>query len=381
MNSEHIHILLGEMQAKQASDLYLTYGCAPTARVSDQLVQLSDTTLTDADITRYMDQILSADQKDEFDATLELNTALNFNETARFRINVFRQQGHCALVVRRIQVEIPTIDALGLPAVYADVALMKRGLILVAGPTGSGKSTSLAAIVGHRNRFGSGHVVTVEDPIEFIHRHDKCIISQRDIGLDTYSYSLALKNALRQQPDMVVIGEIRDREVMEQAIHFAETSHLCIATIHANNSSQVIERVLNFFPEERHAQILSNLSLNLKAVLSQRLVRNKSGGKSLALEVMLNQGLIRQLIEEGKIRQIRDMIERGNSDGMQTFDQSLVAMYKAGDITAEVAIAEADSAANIRLQISNHDRENGVKPRVTSNMIVNTDVSSGGTGF
>jgi twitching motility protein PilU len=381
MNSEHINALLEEMQKLKASDLYLTYACPPTLRISDRLAQLTSESLTDADLSRYLGQMLTPEQIEEFQVTLEFNTALNFNEVARFRVNVFRQQGHDGLVVRRIQMDIPTLESLNLPTTYADMALMKRGLILVAGPTGSGKSTSLAAMIGHRNRMGSGHIVTVEDPIEFIHRHDQCIITQRDVGLDTYSYSIALKNTLRQQPDMVVIGEVRDREVMEQAIYFAETSHLCIATIHANNSSQVIERVLNFFPEERHPQILMNLSLNLRAVLSQRLVPNIQGAKSLALEVMLNQGLIRQLIEEGKVRQVREMIEKGASDGMQTFDQSLFELYRSKTITEEVAIAESDSPANLRLQISNNKREGGMNTRVASNMIVNVDSIKNETSF
>ncbi len=208
-------------------------------------------------------------------------------------------------------------------------------------------------MVGHRNKFGSGHIITVEDPIEFVHKHDQCIISQRDVGLDTYSYTIALKNALRQRPDMVVIGEIRDREVMEQAIHFAETGHLCLATLHANNASQAIERVLNFFPEERHPQILLNLGLNLRAVLSQRLVRNLRGSRTLALELMLNNGLIRQLIEENKIRHIREMIEKGSLEGMQTFDQHLYTLLREQIISEEVALAEADNPSNLRLKLTN----------------------------
>lgn len=354
--SDHIHALLGKMQELKASDLYLTYACPPTMRINDRLASIGEASLTDEDLSRYLGQLLTQEQYDDFQMTLELNTAINFNEGARFRVNVFRQQGHDGVVIRRIQMEIPTIEGLNLPGVYGDLALMKRGLILVAGPTGSGKSTSLAAMVGHRNSHGSGHIVTVEDPIEFIHHHNQCIITQRDIGLDTFSYSIALKNALRQQPDMVVIGEVRDRDVMEQAIYFAETSHLCIATIHANNSSQVLERVLNFFPDERHPHVLMNLSLNLRAVLSQRLVRNEQGTKSLALEIMLNQGLIRQLIEEGKIRQIREMIEKGSSEGMQTFDQCLFELYKKGEISEDVALAESDAPANLRLLMTSHKR-------------------------
>jgi twitching motility protein PilU len=347
-----IEALLQEMIARKASDLYLTYDSPAGLRVNEQIVPLGPT-LNDDDLTGYLHVLLNESQRDEYASTLELNTSFHWSDEARFRINVFRQQGHDGVVIRRIQTEIPSLDSLALPPLYGELALAKRGLILLAGPTGSGKTTSLAAMVGYRNQHGSGHIITIEDPIEFVHRHHHCIITQRDVGLDTYSYAIALKNALRQRPDMVVIGEIRDREVMEQAIYFAETGHLCIATLHANNSSQAIERVLNFFPEEMHQQILLNLALNLRAVLSQRLVADLAGSRSLALEIMLNSGLIRQLIQEGKIRQIREMIEKGRSEGMQSFDQALLALYKDRRISEEVAIAESDNPANLRLQITN----------------------------
>ncbi len=381
MNVEHIHSLLEEMQRHKASDLYLTHASPPALRVNDAIILLSETALSDTDLARYMEQMLSAEQHEEFQSTYELNTALNWTEDARFRVNVFRQQSHAGMVIRRIEMEIPTLDALSLPPIYGELSLMKRGLIMVAGPTGSGKTTSLAAMVGHRNRHGQGHIITVEDPIEFIHRHQQCIITQRDVGLDTYSYALALKNALRQRPDMVVIGEVRDREVMEQAIYFAETSHLCVVTIHANNSSQAIERVLNFFPEERHRQILLNLALNLRGVLSQRLVTNQQGSKTLALEIMLNRGLIKQLILEGKINEVRDMIEKGANEGMHTFDQHLFELYKTEEVSEMAALAESDSSANLQLMISNHKRATGqygagLKPMtVAQNIIKRSDGS------
>lgn len=371
MSNESIFTLLDQMQMQGASDLYLTYGAVPMLRVNDRLVPASDTPLNDDEIARHAEQIVPHDKVVQFQAAFESNSAFHYNETSRFRVNMYRQQGHTALVIRRIQMQIPTLEQLLLPETYAHAALAKRGLILVAGPTGSGKSTSLAAMVGHRNRHGNGHIITVEDPIEFIHQHEQCIVSQRDVGLDTHSYGTALKHALRQQPDMVVIGEVRDLEVMEQAIYFAETSHLCIATIHANNSSQAIERVLNFFPEERHSQVLMNLSLNLRAVFSQRLVHNLNGTKSLAMEVMLNHGLIRQLIAEGKIPQIREMIEKGASDGMQTFDQSLFELHKAGIISEEVAVDEADSPTNLRILLNNHRRGVvGIQHEVAKNMML-----------
>ncbi len=348
---EHIDQLLTEVVARKAADLYLTFGAPAGLRIGDHIVPLGKT-LTDEDLTRYLSQLLSEGEHDDYVGRLELNTAFMWRDEARFRVNVFRQQSHDGIVIRRIEMNIPKIEDLTLPKLYGDLSLLKRGLILLCGPTGSGKTTSLAAMVGHRNIYGSGHIITVEDPIEFVHQHNHCIITQRDVGLDTYSFEIALKNALRQRPDMVVIGEIRDREVMEQAIYFAETGHLCIATLHANNSSQAIERVLNFFPEERHTQVLMNLALNLRAVLSQRLVTNVKDTRTLAVEVMLNNGLIRQLIEEGKIRQIREMIEKGKSEGMQTFDQCLFELYAKHIISEEIMIAESDNPSNLRMQMN-----------------------------
>ncbi len=348
-----IHTLLSAMVTQRASDLYLTVGTPAALRVNDTISPQNDYALTDADVQHYVASLLTDMQRDEFESTLELNTALVWSDAARFRINLFRQQAHTAIVIRRIEMRIPSLNDLSLPNVYADLIMQRRGLVLIAGPTGSGKSTSLAAMVGHRNEQGNGHIVTVEDPIEFIHRHNNCIVSQRDVGLDTFSYTMALKNALRQRPDVVVIGEIRDREVMEQAMHFAETGHLCLATLHANNSSQAIERVLNFFPEERHENVLLNLALNLRGILSQRLLLNIHNKHTLALEIMLNNGLIKQLIEEGKVRQIRDMIERGSIDGMQTFDQHIFQLLQAGTITEHTALAEADNAGNLRMLITN----------------------------
>jgi twitching motility protein PilU len=363
---EHIDYWLDEMMTRGASDLYITYGSKSGLRVEDTIVSLG-TKLTDTDIQRYLDQLLSAAQREEYSIMSELNMAFLWKGKARFRVNVFRQQGHDGIVIRRVQMTIPKLEDLLLPKLYGDLALLKRGLILIAGPTGSGKTTSLAAMVGHRNNHGTGHIITVEDPIEFTHQHQQCIITQRDVGLDTNSYATALKNALRQRPDMVVIGEIRDREVMEQAIYFAETGHLCLATIHANNSSQAIERVLNFFPEERHRQILMNLALNLRAVLSQRLVANTKNSRTLVIEIMLNNGLIRQLIEEGKIRQIREMIEKGASEGMQTFDQCLLELYNKHIVSEDTVLAESDNPSNLRMQLTNLK---GVAKMISEDMLI-----------
>lgn len=375
-----IDTLLQAMVERKASDLYITHGSAPALRIGDNILPLSRTVLTQEDIQHLLEQLLNDMQRDEFESTLELNTAIQWKDESRFRVNVFRQQGHDGVVIRRIEMQIPTLESLGLPPIYGELVMKKRGLVLLVGPTGSGKTTSLAAMVGHRNTHGAGHIITVEDPIEFLHTHKECIITQRDVGLDTYSYAIALKNALRQRPDLVVIGEVRDREVMEQAIYFAETGHLCIATLHANNANQAIERVLNFFPEEKHTQILTNLALNLRGVLSQRLINTTRGTRTLALEIMLNSGLIRQLIEENKIRQIREMIERGTSEGMQTFDQHLLQMQEDGLINEETAIAESDNPSNLRMLI--HNRR-GAARMMAAELLVKKAEESGGnpTGF
>lgn len=381
MAIEHINDFLDIMVQRRASDLYLTFGAHAAIRLNDRILPVGDGALSDPDLERYARQLLSEAQLDEFESTLEVNTAMMWSDTSRFRVNMYRQQSHIAIVLRRIQMTIPTLEELKLPKIYGDLIMLKRGLVLLAGQTGSGKTTSLAAMIGHRNRNGAGHIITVEDPIEFMHHHEQCIVSQRDVGLDTYSYGIALKNALRQRPDLVVIGEVRDREVMEQAIYFAETGHLCVATIHANNSSQAIERVLNFFPEERHQQILLNLALNLRGVLSQRLVTTTSNTRTLAIEVMLNNGLIRQLIEENKIRQIRDMIERGSIDGMQTFDQHLIALLEGGEIAEETAVAEADNSANLRMLINN---KKSAKRMVSNDLLITTggvQLGTSGSGF
>jgi twitching motility protein PilU len=344
--------LLNRMLKERASDLYLTHGAVPSFRVDEHIVRFDCAPLNDVAINHYLDTLLTPTQRDEFDTTLEFNTAIPWGDSARFRINVFRQQQHNGVVIRTISTQIPTIEELELPKVYSDLIMQKRGLVLVVGPTGSGKTTSLAAMIGYRNQHGYGHIVTIEDPIEYVHAHGNCIVNQRDVGIDTYSYGMALKNALRQRPDVIVIGEVRDRETMEHAISFAETGHLCVATLHSNNANQTIERILNFFPEEKHIQVLANLSLNLRGIVSQRLVATRDDKKrALALEIMLNNGLIKQLIEEGKVRNIKEMIERGQSDGMCTMDQSLLELFKAGVISQETAIAEADNGANMRLSL------------------------------
>jgi twitching motility protein PilU len=350
--------IMQQFVAKQASDLYLTYGFPPTVRIDGILQKLSETPLDDATIAAFSEELINEEQMDNFHSTLELNL-IKVIDDIRLRINMFRQLQHDGFVIRRVETNIPTVDELGLPSSFKDLIMAKRGLVLVVGQTGSGKSTSLAAMIGHRNQHGNGHIVTIEDPIEFVHQHQNCIISQRDVGIDTYSYGMALKNALRQTPDVILIGEIRDRETMEQAISFAETGHLCVSTLHANNANGAIERILNFFPIEAHRQILINLSFNLRGIISQRLVEKKTSSKEKnrsgrvpAVEVLLNEGIIRDYLYRGEIGKIKEIMEKNVDAGMQTFDQALIKLYHAGLITMEAAIAEADIPSNVRMEIN-----------------------------
>jgi twitching motility protein PilU len=353
--SINIQELLTRCIEKNATDIYLTVGSPATLRFGNQMDTHGGNLLTEEDITQALADLVAPEIIEEFQSTLEYNTAINWQNKARFRVNIFRQRQHTGIVLRRIQTTIPTLADLGLPQIYSNLIMEKRGLILVVGPTGSGKSTSLASMLEHRNLNSTGHIVTIEDPVEYLLEHKKCIITQRDVGIDTYSFGIALKNALRQTPDIIVVGEIRDKETMEHAIVFAETGHLCLATLHANNANQAIERVINFFPEERHRQILLNLSLNLKGILSQRLVQNVHGKRSIALEIMLNHGLIRNLIQEGRVKEIKEQIEKSRDEGMQTFDQALIDLFVAGEITEDMALAESDNPANLRLSIKQHE--------------------------
>lgn len=366
--TQQIAPLLSRFVELGGSDLYLTFGCRPQARIASEIIPLSDRILTDVDIESYISDMLEDQDHATFLTDLEFNLPLQWSETARFRINLFRQQHHSGIVIRRIQTVIPTPEELGLPPIYNDLIMEQRGLILVVGPTGSGKSTSLAAMLGHRNRHGYGHIVTVEDPIEFVHKHDKCIITQRDIGIDTHSFAAALKNALRQRPDVVLIGEIRDQETMEHALNFSETGHLCVATLHAGNTVQAIERCLNFFAEEKQIQARYSLMQNLKAILSQRLPLDVNGKRSMIVEIMLNRGLIRNLIAENKTREIPDIMARNTGEGMQTFDQALQKAFIAGILSEETILAESDNPANLRLLIQQHHnsrRPKGSEPNIT----------------
>lgn len=346
--------LLEAVIERGATDLYLTVGAPPSLRIGHEIAAYNDHIITPDDIMRIMKSLISTDIIEEFESTLEYNTAIKWKDRARFRINLFRQRQHVGMVCRRIQNEVPSLESLGLPPIYGRLIMKKRGLILIVGPTGSGKSTSMASMLEYRNIHGSGHIVTIEDPIEFVLEHKNCIITQRDVGIDTYSFGIGLKNALRQTPDVIVIGEIRDKETMEHAITFAETGHLCLATLHATNANQAVERIINFFPEEKHSQLLLNLSMNLRAILSQRRIANTQGGHSVAIEILLNEGLIKTLIQEGRVKEIKECIEKSRDQGMQTFDQVLADMAMAGLITEEVALAESDNPSNLRLALKQH---------------------------
>ena len=343
--------LLKVMKEHDASDLYITVGCAPAYRVNGVVRPAGKRELSKEETEHLAISIMSEKHQREFDETSEQNIGVQFEGLGRFRVNVFKQRGHVGLVIRQIKAEPPSLEELNLPPVLKDVAMSKRGLVLMVGATGSGKSTTLASLIDYRNSNQAGHIVTIEDPIEFVHPHKKSIITQREIGTDTHSYHNAIKSALRQAPDVVLIGEIRDEVSMEAAINFAETGHLCLATLHSNNANQAMERVMNFFPPERHKQIYLQLSLNLRSIISQRLVRTKEGGRVAAMEILLGSPRVKDLIHKAKIEELKEAMETGNNVGMQTFDQSLFKLYQKGLITEEEALRNADSANNLRLEM------------------------------
>ena len=351
MNAPVIFQYLKALDNHDASDLYLTVGVEPMARAGGTLIPLTPERQTVEDIQNILNTILTTRQKRDFESHQELNLALDIGKSGRYRVNVLRQRQMPALVIRRITTEIPSFKDLHLPDLMATLSMERRGLILLTGMTGSGKSTTLASMIDHRNMTEQGHIITIEDPVEYFHEHKQCIISQREVGIDTDSYYVAMKNAMRQRPDIIMVGEIRDREVMEQALTIAETGHLCLATIHTNNSYQAIERIVNLFPEEFHNQVRLNLSLNLRAIISQRLLPRIGGGLIPALEVMLNQGLIRELVQGGNISKIKDVIEQNTSLGMCSFDQSLMKLYIDGEITRDTAINQSERASDMEIKL------------------------------
>ena len=358
--------LLQEMVRLDASDIYITVGVPPIYRIEGINTPLGEKKLTAEDTRVLAEKIMSEKQRKDFYDKMEMNLALYYPELGRFRVNIFFQQRNIGIVVRQIKINIKTIDDLGLPQIFKNIAMTKRGLVLVVGATGCGKSTTLAAMIDYRNNHSSGHIISVEDPIEFVHQHKKSVITQREVGIDTLSYGDALKNAMRQAPDVILVGEIRDTETMESAITFAETGHLCLGTLHANNAYQAIERVMNFFPAERHEQIYLLLSLNLRAIVSQRLVPAKDGKRIAAFEIMLDTARIKDLIIKKQIDLLRTTIARGEQEGMMIFDQSLFNLYKEGKISYENTIAYSDCANDLRLRIKTERLEEVKDDKTTS---------------
>jgi twitching motility protein PilU len=359
MNTEKtVHDLLRLMVAKKASDLFLTAGFPPAIKVDGKITPVSSQGLTPAHTQELARSIMNDRQWAAFEATSEANFAIAPPEIGRFRVNVFVQQGRTGVVMRTINTQIPNFEELNLPPVLKDIAMVKRGLVVFVGGTGTGKSTSLAAMVGYRNEMTANHIITVEDPIEYVHEHKKSIITQREVGIDTENWFSALKNTLRQAPDVILIGEIRDRETMEYAIAFAETGHLCLSTLHANNANQALDRIINFFPDDRRDQLLMDLSLNLKSFISQRLIPMRSGkGRIAAVEILLNSPLISDLIFKGQVHEIKEIMSKSRELGMQTFDQALFDLFEAGQISYEDALRNADSLNDLRLKIKLHSNE------------------------
>lgn len=350
--TELVHNLLRGMIAKKASDLFLTAGFPPAFKVDGKLMPVSTQALTPTHTMELAHSVMNDRQSAEFESTHECNFAISPTGIGRFRVNVFMQQQRIGMVLRTITTKIPDLDAMGLPSVLKDIVMTQRGLVILAGGTGSGKSTTLAAMLGHRNKNSYGHIITIEDPVEYVHEHINCLITHREVGVDTDSWHAALKNTLRQAPDVILIGEIRDQETMEHAVAFAETGHLCLATLHANNANQALDRIINFFPEERRTQLLMDLSLNIKALISQRLIPNKTGnGRAAAIEIMLNSPLISDLIFKGEVNNIKTVMSKSRELGMQTFDQALFDLYELGKISFEEALKNADSVNDLRLRI------------------------------
>jgi len=350
--SKFINDLLRLMISRNGSDLFITADFPPAIKVDGQVTKLSPQPLSGGHTQALARSIMSDKQAADFERTKECNFAIAPATIGRFRVSAFVQQGKIGMVLRVIPATLPTIDGLGMPSVLKDVAMAKRGLCILVGATGSGKSTTLAAMIDWRNENSFGHIITVEDPVEFMHTHKNCVVTQREIGLDTESWEAALKNTLRQAPDVILMGEIRDRETMEHAVAFAETGHLCMATLHANSANQALDRIINFFPEERRTQLLMDLSLNLKAMISQRLVPRQSGkGRVAAVEIMLNSPLIADLVFKGDVSEIKEIMKKSGNLGMQTFDQALFTLYETDAITYEDALRNADSVNDLRLQI------------------------------
>jgi twitching motility protein PilU len=350
--------LLTMMMQKKGSDLFITSGFPPAMKVDGKMTPATTQPLSSQHTQELARAIMNDKQAAEFEASKECNFAISPASIGRFRVNAFMQQGRVGMILRTINVQIPEMEDLKLPPVLKDVVMTKRGLVLFVGGTGSGKSTSLAAMIGYRNQNSYGHIITIEDPVEYVHDHRNCVITQREVGVDTDSWEIALKNTLRQAPDVILIGEIRDREVMEHAIAFAETGHLALGTLHANNSNQAIDRIINFFPEERRPQLLMDLSLNLKAIVSQRLIPVKEGkGRAAAVEILLNSPLIADLIFKGEVHEIKEIMKKSRELGMKTFDMALFDLFEEGRISYDDALRFADSMNEVRLMIKLHSKQ------------------------
>ena len=358
--------LLRAMVSKKASDLFITAGFPPAIKLDGRMTPVANQSLTPQHTADLAAAMMNDKQAAEFESTKECNFAISPGGIGRFRVSAFVQQGRVGMVLRTIVAQIPKFEDLRLPPILKDVSLAKRGLVIMVGGTGSGKSTSLAAMIGHRNEMTYGHIITIEDPIEFVHEHKNCIITQREVGVDTESWHAALRNTLRQAPDVILIGEIRDRETMDYAIAFAETGHLCMATLHANSANQALDRVINFFPQERKQQLLMDLSLNVRAIVSQRLLPKRDGkGRAAAVEILLNTPLISDLIFKGDVHEIKDVMKKSRELGMQTFDQHLFELYEAGIISYEDALRNADSLNELRLTIKLQGKETKDKDLMT----------------
>ncbi len=375
MNGILIYNYLEMMIDQNASDLYLTIGIPPTLRIENDLKAISSEKLTAEGVEEILSEVLTSRQRREYETNMELNLALDIGENSRFRVNVLRQKQNPALVIRRIVSAIPSFEELHLPDIFKDFSLKKRGLILISGVTSSGKTTSLASMIDYRNSMEEGHIITIEDPIEYAHYHKKSIITQREVGIDTKSYKVALKNALRQKPDVILVGEIRDTEVMEMTLNAAETGHLCLSTIHTNNAIQAVERIINLFPKERHNQVRIALSMNLTAIIGQRLVQTLDGNLTPALEILINEGLIKEYILKGDTHKIRDVMGSNTVTGMVLFDDSLFDLYERGVISKETAIAEADIQSDMKIRIQEFDFAQKTSPSENKTNFSNIDTS------
>ncbi|MDY6981607.1 MAG: PilT/PilU family type 4a pilus ATPase [Pseudomonadota bacterium] len=347
-----IKVLLKEMVDADGSDLFLTFGAPPSMKAFGKMVPMRDWRFAEGEVKKIAYGIMNDEQRALFDKSPECNMAVMHDDIGRFRINIFQQRGEVGMVCRTIKTDIPDFRKLGLPDVLTQLMMNKNGLILFVGGTGSGKSTSLASLIDFRNQNHAGHIITIEDPVEFVHPHKKSIVNQREVGVDTKSYEEALKNTLRQAPDVILIGEIRTQETMEHALAFAETGHLCLSTLHANNANQALDRIINFFPEERHKQLFHDLSLNLRGFVSQRLIPSVDGKRVAAIEILLGTPRVAELIKNGKIEELKEVMEKSENIGMRTFDSALYYLYKEGKITLEEALKNADSKNNLRLKIS-----------------------------